>query len=244
MIFGGEGHFHVARVAGRNADQPIFKARNEGARPQGQAEVLALAPGEFHPIHAAGIIDDDGVILLGGAILGGIVADILGEAVQRFVHVGVGNVGDQPFHGQLGDVGGLEFGHQVHDHLEGEVGLAGHHVFDAAHRLDTRLQRGLELVVGNGLLAALGDGGFHHLAHDGLAELLLEKRDRRLAGTEALEIDLGLHFLQARIHTAVQLAGRHGDRELLVQILGNRLVNLHVECPALSLVGTGAGRGT
>ena len=138
----------------------------------------------------------------------------------------------------------VEIGHQVDDHLEGEVGLAIDHVFDAAHRLDAGLQRGLELVVGDRLLAAFIDGGLDHFAHDGLAELLLQERDRRLAGAEALEIDAGLHLFQARIDPALQLAGQNGHRELLVQVLGKGLADLHVDTSLFFIVLGTPGAGT
>jgi hypothetical protein len=76
------------------------------------------------------------------------------------------------------------------------IGLAIDHILHAAHRLDARLQRGLELVVDDRLLAALIDGGLDHLAHDRLAELLLEEGDRRLAGRKPLRFTRG--FISSR----------------------------------------------
>ena len=175
MVFGREGDLHVAALTGGGADQLVFEARNKRAGAKGKVEIGALAAIERHAVDAAFIIDHHHIILGGGAVLGLVVADVLGQAVQRFVHVGVGDVGGDAFHRQLGRVGGFEFRHQIHDHLEGEVGLAIDHVFHAADRFDARLQGRLELVVGDGLLAGFIDGGFHHFAHDGLAELLLEE---------------------------------------------------------------------
>ena len=126
-----------------------------------------------------------------------------------------------------------------------EIGLAVHHRIDVAHRLDARLDGGLEVVVGDGLLAALIDHLVDHFAHDGLAELLLEIGDGRLARAEALQVHLALHFLQALGDAAVELGGRHRDGELAAEILGNGLGDLHIKSPILVPAGeTGAGRGT
>ena len=61
-----------------------------------------------HAVDAADEIDDRDIVLFGGLALGpcGIVADILGEPIQRLVHICIGDVGGQPLDRQLGDVGG------------------------------------------------------------------------------------------------------------------------------------------
>ena len=229
VIIGGERHLYVHLVTGLGADELFFKAGNELARAQGQVGVFALAAFERHAGNAAFIVNHNRVVFAGLLAFGavGIAARLLGDAVQRLVHFAVGNIGRQAFDRQLGNIGGGEIGHQIHRDGELEVGLAIDHVLHIAHRVDARLDGGLEIVFADRLLAALVHCGLDHFAHHRLAILLLQEGDRRLAGTKALEIDPALHLFQLFGDAGVEFAGGNRDRELAAQVFGNRLGNLH-----------------
>ena len=64
MVLLGEGYNNVLLLASLQADQLIFKARDEGAGAQLQVVAFALAALESNAVYEALEVDNNGVVLL------------------------------------------------------------------------------------------------------------------------------------------------------------------------------------
>ena len=200
---------------------------------EAEVEVLRLAARKLDAVDLADEIDHDIVAGLGRFALGarreGL--GLLGEALEGLVDVFVGDLGGQTLDLKLGHIGQLEVRHQIDHDREFEVGLAVDHRFDLADEIDLRRRGRLEGIVGDGLGARFVDRVLHDLAHQRLAVLLLQERDRRLARAEALEVHARLHFFETAGEARVEVGLRHDDFILAAQAFGDGLGDLHIELP-------------
>ena len=142
--------------------------------------------------------------------------------------------------GQAGQLDGVEIDRRhLGQHLEAEAELQ---ILALVERgdLDLGPERRLQAVAVDRLPRALVDRLLQHLAHDRAAVLLLQQRQRRLAGPEAGQPD-GLHqLLQPGLHPLLDLSGRDDDPKLALQPVGGNLRDLH--CPESSLRSAGSSR--
>ena len=143
--------------------------------------------------------DDHPVALFGAFGFRGKRPVLLGDALQRLIDFGIGDLADETF-----ELDGLEVRKRDRRHdLEldrvGEVGLAGDDALDGALLRGQRylgLGRELEAAVGDDLVVGLADRRFDHLRHRGFAVDAPEMRDRHLAGAEAAELDAAFEIVE------------------------------------------------
>src|SRR5262245_31489415 len=79
----------------------------------------------------------------------------------------------------------------------------------------------------HGLATRLLDGLLHYLGHDRTAIQLFDVGDRHLALAKALELDLVLDLVDARVEALAELALPHHDFQLALETGRTRLGNLH-----------------
>ena len=200
--------------------------------PISTAGVVAGAAFERLAIDGAGIGDDDAVVFGRLLALGlrrvGLV--LLGDAGERFVHLGIGDVADEP-----GELDGLEIGeldrrHDLDRHGVVEVALAGDQLLDGVLLLrqrHLRLGGELEAALGHDLVVGVAHRRLDHLGHGGAAIDALQMRHRHLAGPEAVEADAALQLVQALFDLGVELGGRHHHLEFALETFRERFGNLH-----------------
>ena len=104
----GEGHLHELGVARLEADELLLEARDEGVGAELDPDVLALAALELRAVDAADEVDHDAVAIGGRAVLRREGAVLLGHPLERFVDLGVGDLGDRLLHRDVRQVGELE----------------------------------------------------------------------------------------------------------------------------------------
>ena len=245
----GERDVHRALVAGFCADQLLLEAGHERAAAERQVETIAGAAFERLTVDRALEVDRDDVALLGDRAFALVDIDLLRirETLQRFIDRFVLDVGDETLRLEPAEIGQREVGHQVHLHGELEIGLSVDDAVDRVDEVDLRRGRGLERLVLEDLLARFVDRLVDDLAHQRLAIGLLEEGDRRLARTEALQMDLGLHLGDPAGQSVVQILDVHDDGEFAPQRFGKRFGDLHGDFLSTTMFerhGHGAGGGT
>ncbi len=232
LVVLGELDLEGAGLAGADADELLLEARNEGVGADQHRHVVAGAAVEGLAADLAGKLDGDAVAVfrLGALGLGRIGLVLVGDALQRLLDLGLGDLG-----GRAGELDVLEIGERDRRHDFDrqrviEVRLAGDHLLDRV-----LLLRQCHLRVGGELVAALADdlvvGVAHrlldHLGHRRAAIHALEVRDRHLAGAETVDADFVLEVVKARIDLRLQFGRRHDHAEFALETFGKRFGNLH-----------------
>ena len=223
-VFLGEGHLDLFLIALLDADQPLFEAGDERARPQFQREILGRAALEGLAIDAAHEIHHHLVALGGLALLGVEILGRSGKAFERLLKILIGR-GDghalklERLVVDIGDLGQL-FIAQRHDDIVAFFPVLVDHLHVGLCRRTVAgfLQVALHRAV---------DGLLHDLAHQPRAELLFEQRHRHLALAEPLHLDLGPCLFQLGIDAAFQVGPGDGDLVFALKALGQGFGDLH-----------------
>ena len=125
-----ERNFQRAGLADADADQLLFKARNELAGADHDLDALAGAAVERRAVDGALEGDGDPVAVLGlGALaLRGKGTVLVGDALDRLVDVGVGHLDDRLLDRKTLEVGELDRRHHLDRNGVGQIGLPGEDV--------------------------------------------------------------------------------------------------------------------
>ena len=227
-----ERHFDELLVAGGDADQLIFEARNEGAGSDRHGDVLGGAAFE----RVAADLSDEGdrhAIVLRGLGVFTLVGERpvrIGDALERVADFAVGDLGGELGQFDRAKIRQLDRRQDFHRNRIGEIGFAGDQFLDLGlfrRQRDLRLHRETEFVVGDDLRVALAHDGLDRFGHHRAAIDALEVIDRHLAGTEAVDADAALDLAQALIDLGVEFIGGNDDFVLAPQSRGSRLGDLH-----------------
>ncbi len=206
------------------ADELLLEAGNERARTQHDVDVAARAALEGHAVELAGEVEGQLVAGLGLGALGARLEllNAVGEILERRVDVVVANLGDRALQRDVVERADVEFRQRLESDGEGEVALGRERALDLilpAGEIEFRLDRDSQRIFLDDLAVGLVDGFLKHVAHDALAIELLEMADRSLAGAEALDLGLGLHFGELGRELGREIAGRQHDLIFLLQPL-------------------------
>ncbi len=210
----------------------LLKAGDELAGADHELNALAGAAVEGDAVDGALEADGDAVAVLGlGAVaLGGIGPALVGDALDRFVDIGVSHLDHGLFDIEALEVGELDRGHDLDRNRVGQIGLSGEEFFDllllGRHR-DLGLGREAEAALGENLRVGVADGLVDGLRHDRAAIDLLEMADRHLAGTEAVEPDLVLEVDQLGVRLGIEIGRGNADLEFVLQSLVEGFGDLH-----------------
>ena len=228
----GELDLEHAGLAGADADELLLEAGNEGVGADQHRHVVAAAAVEKLAVDLAGKLDGDAVAVfrLGALGLGRIGLVLVGDALQRLVDLGLGDLGGRAGELDILEIGEFDRRHDFDRHGVVEIRLALDHLLDRI-----LLLRHSDLRIGGELVAALADdlvvGVAHrlldHLGHGRAAIHALEVGDRHLAGTETVDADFVLEIVKARVDLGLQFGRRHDHAEFALEAFGKRFGNLH-----------------
>ena len=157
-----------------------------------------------------------------------------GQPFEGFFDFPLVGLAGQALERDLGEVDGLDLGHEFDPHVVFEVGPVGE-----GRDLDLGLHRRPQAPLGQGPLGRVVDGVFQDLAQDARAVFLPEQRNRRFAGTETGQGNALHQLFEPARHLLFDVAGRNRDLEFAYQSVGLRFRDLH-RYPN----GGGAGGGT
>src|SRR5216684_2392580 len=225
-------NFQVAGFARCDADQLLFKARNELPGADRHLDVLAGAAVERRAVDGALEGDRDPVAALGlGAVaLGGKRTILVGDALDGLVNLGVGHFDHRLLDREALEVGERNRGHDLDRNGVGEIGFSGEDVLDGflfrGHR-DLGLGRQPEAALGEDLRVGVADGLVDGLRHHRAAIYLLQVADRHLAWTKAVETDLVLEFHETDVRLGIEIRCGNADLEFVLQSLSEGFGDLH-----------------
>ena len=215
-----------------DADQLFLETGNELAGADHDLDALAGAAVERHAVDAALEVDGDAIAGFGLGALGlrGVAAVLVGDALDRLIDIGVGDLDHRLLDGKALEVGELDRGHDLDRNRVGQIGFAGQDVLDGLlfrrHR-DLGLGRKPKAALGEYLRIGVADGLLDGLRHHRAAIDLLEVADRHLAGTETVDADLVLEVDQTRVRLGIEIRCRDADLELVLQSLSQGFCDLH-----------------
>ncbi len=123
----------------------------------------------------------------------------LGDGLDRGIDVDIGNIGDETFDLDVVEAADFNFRQNFKRHNIGEIGLEFEGLFDFVlilRQIDPRRAGEAQRIVFDDLAIGVVDGLLHHLGHDRAAVKAAQMRDRHLAGTETLDLRLGLDLVE------------------------------------------------
>ena len=127
----GKGEAQRTVLAGARTDQLILEAGDESAGSECDLAVLAAGAGDFSVAAAPLDVDHHDIAARGGARdrLG--FPLLLGDSFERPLDIRLGNLDDEPFDVEIGEVGLRDFGQHFEGHVVFEIGpLAERQVLD------------------------------------------------------------------------------------------------------------------
>ena len=205
-MIGAESRVEFARVTGSGAEQRIFEFLHDLVRTDDDGNTVTAAAFEFDAFDLAGEVH--GHAIGGGRGAGDFVEHrtLLAQRIDHGIEVLVGDACHRALDVDLAERRELHFGQHLEDRGVLQIRARVHR-----DRFDARATGRIELLASNGL----GERRTHEVVDDLavhlLTVLLPDHRQRRLAGTKALESRGARNLVQPLRHFAIDL--RRGNRD-------------------------------
>src|SRR5690606_19816609 len=201
-------------VARLQAAHGGFELRQHAALAQHEGEVLGRAAVEGDAVDGAGEVERDAVVVLGGAIVAGLVdGPLLAQDVDGALYFGVADLHRAARDLQCGEIGRGDFG----IYLEG--GREAHVAFFDAFGLGLEIggAGNAQAGVANGLVERPADLGVDDVVADAGAVAALDHGQRRLARTKALNLGGARNTLELRLDFFFDIGNRNDDIDTTLQ---------------------------